>query len=880
MDTVINILAFSRRHDVDVMRQRVIDGTLQYVHAKRWHGQRVAFNMHFDHANNALIVGGGRRRLPDSTIRFISQDLDYERRHDVNAVQQWASQFSRLVIVADAQELLQDPELRHDVATRRLALQNRYLDVSLMLMDVDGIMDIEDTGDYATTYIGALAAFGSKPYNGSKLKTFYHNQWKEVYSLGLAQDLLCFRRRYSKRPVYLPLMLICHSDKHYQMGFMELLVSCINCAVHSQSLELKNVSTHKTYSTMASFTFNKAFMDRLKSMMNRNVRHIRLAVIGLTSSGKTYLLEDMVTALKKYGYQCSASSAMSTLRPTAATYLNQVANYDDGIWQTEVYACRSTNVYLTVYNKDGQRFIFEFVDVPGDVIKRDSITEFQAILSALSISVAPIFRETVWTRGDGHQIKTIDFVADGPTEPTNVDDTTDDIKLRGKSDSNQPSLTAGQGSGSGLLTQGFRTLSYEKNEVVIKELIKQGYRPLSASTSRNIMNRLTGANHSDASLISGQYLLAHLEDYVTDTVINGILDAWDALGIDQSMSTSGISLTETYDGKLNASDSNKQRFDKVYKNHFFFHYYTFFATDVVICDKCAVPFDHLNYDKDGKPKSKALSAVERAKALDEMTTNYWYMMNALTSLLSHPSAPEKHLYLAFRGVDSFLVQNNFKMLRKLGYSANMLYSLFVLHLFGKFRSDVADEGSIYDDEDNEYDLEGFGSHASFDEPADFWDAIHSTCGDNAAALRLSKKLLDEYLSGQHDKFVNVDPLSCFMTSDMDLRDHILDRIDRFKDLPGACSVPSDPSSFARKLDYLLPPHVYFTSSAIDMDFNICGHSLDSVRLFAGRARHEGNRMCWGTRNLLSDILLAHGIDNDGEVIGQLLAYCYQSTDNC
>ena len=423
----------------------------------------------------------------------------------------------------------------------------------------------------------------------------------------------------------------------------------------------------------------------------------------------------------------------------------------------------------------------------------------------MSISVAPIFRETVWTRGDGHQIKTIDFVADGPTEPTNVDDTTDDIKLRGKSDSNQPSLTAGQGSGSGLLTQGFRTLSYEKNEVVIKELIKQGYRPLSASTSRNIMNRLTGANHSDASLISGQYLLAHLEDYVTDTVINGILDAWDALGIDQSMSTSGISLTETYDGKLNASDSNKQRFDKVYKNHFFFHYYTFFATDVVICDKCAVPFDHLNYDKDGKPKSKALSAVERAKALDEMTTNYWYMMNALTSLLSHPSAPEKHLYLAFRGVDSFLVQKSFKDLRRLGYSANMLYSLFVLHLFGKFRSDVADEGSIYDDEDNEYDLEGFGSHASFDEPADFWDAIHSTCGDNAAALRLSKKLLDEYLSGQHDKFVNVDPLSCFMTSDMDLRDHILDRLDRFKHRFGA----NTRQRFKQRFRRIIGPDRYF-----------------------------------------------------------------------
>ena len=876
METVINILPLSHRHDVGKILQRVMDGISQFARARKWHGRRVAFSMRFDSENNVLNFGGGKHRLPDSAIRFISLDMDYEHRHDVNAVQQWASQFSRLVIVADAQELLQNPELRHAVTARRLAMQERYFDVSLMLMDVDGIMDIEDTGVYATTYIGVSAAFGGKPYNGSKLKKVYQEQWDEVYSLGLAQDLQLYIRRNSKRTVYLPLMLICHSDNYYQMGFQELLLSCINHAVEPQSLELTNVSTLNTSSTMETFNFNTESNGRKKSDKRCNGRYIRLAVIGLTSSGKTYLLEDLVASLQKFGYKCSISKSMPLYRPSAATFLNQVADYNDGIWQTEVYACRPTNQYLTVYNKDGQKFLLEFVDVPGDVVTRDSITEFQAILSALSESTEPMFRETIWTRGKKHIIKTVEFVGYGSQQPSLEENKTDDddIKLRGGDSDDQSPLTPNQGAGSGVLTQGFRTLSYETdNDAIINELTRQRYKPVSNTKSRlKSLIRFSKKNQEDDTLISGQYLLGHLQDYVTDTVINAIIAAWDALGIDQCLSTSGLRLTETYNGKLNTTDSNKARFEKVYKNHFYFHYYTFYATDVVICDKCAVPFDHLNYDKDGKPKQTILSANERYEALDKMTTNNWYMMNALSSLLGHPSASKKHIYLAFRGVDSFMVENCFKILKQRGCPANMLYSLFVLHLFASFKSNDADEY-------NEYDVDGFADAITpFAEGSDFLDAIHSTCGDVGPAAHLSEKLLDEYVLGLHSKFINDHPSTYFLTSNFGLSEHILDRIERFKSLPGACPVPTDDTSFAGKLDFLLPPHVYFTSSAIDNDFNICGHSPDSVRRFTGKARHEGNRLCFGTRNLLADILLAHGIDNTGETIGRLLSYCYQSSE--
>ena len=49
-----------------------------------------------------------------------------------------------------------------------------------------------------------------------------------------------------------------------------------------------------------------------------------------------------------------------------------------------------------------------------------------------------------------------------------------------------------------------------------------------------------------------------------------------------------------------------------------------------------------------------------------------------------------------------------------------------------------------------------------------------------------------------------------------------------------------------------------------------------VRLFTGNARHEEERFYFGTRNLVADMLLAHGIHGIDDVYGKLLAYCYQN----
>ena len=864
----------SQRHDVGLMRQRIMEGISLFAEARQWHGRDVAIKMHFDSSNEVLTISGGRHHLPVSTIRFITLDLDQGYRREMALINRWASQFSRLIIVVDAKELLESPELRHEVTSRRLAQSERYFDVEIMLMDVECIMNIEDTDDYDSTYIGVSAAFGSKPYNGSRLKKVYQEQWNEVYSLGLAQNLLLYRRRYTNRPLYLPMLLICHSDQHQQMGYQELLFSCINQAVKPHSLTLNNSSTYNTVPTMDLFKYDYHFLEKLVSTRFRDSRNIRMAVIGLTSSGKTYLLADFVAALEEFGFKFFTCDASALNKPNAAVFLNQISNYDDGIWKTDVYAGRPTNQYLTLYTKGGERFLLEFVDIPGEVITRDSINEFDAILNALIASKDPIFKETTWKRGNGQVVKTIEFLSDNNRKSSRQELKDADIQLRGNQADEQSSLISNTSIVSGVATQGFRSLTYVTNEEVIKELREQRYKPVMSKAQKFLAGiqkalvylKLKKYVQVKDAMISGQHLLEHLEEYVTDTVINAIIDAWEALGIDQIINTLGVPLTETYNGKLKQTDSNKERFEKVYKNHFYFHYYTYFSTDIVLCDKCAVPYDHMSLvrkqvkNADGTISERPLTSKERDEELERMTTKYWDMVKALKQLLSKKSVHEKNLYLAFRGVDSFIDGNRFKELHQKGLSANTLYSLFVMHLFASLGAPVD----------------------AMPDANEFWRAICSTNPD--AKDDIAKVLFQEYRDGKHDLYIkpNPNPINgkpaYYMTSSYGLHEHLKDRIRRFSKIPMVTRIPdTGDTAFASILGNMLPPHVYFTSTPIDRDFNICGHDMShSVRLFTGNARHEEERFYFGTRNLVADMLLAHGIHGIDDVYGKLLAYCYQN----
>ena len=89
METIINILPMSQRHDVGLMRQRIMEGISLFAEARQWHGRDVAIKMHFDSSNEVLTISGGRHHLPVSTIRFITLDLDQGYRREMALINRW-----------------------------------------------------------------------------------------------------------------------------------------------------------------------------------------------------------------------------------------------------------------------------------------------------------------------------------------------------------------------------------------------------------------------------------------------------------------------------------------------------------------------------------------------------------------------------------------------------------------------------------------------------------------------------------------------------------------------------------------------------------------------------------------------------------------------
>ena len=75
----------------------------------------------------------------------------------------------------------------------------------------------------------------------------------------------------------------------------------------------------------------------------------------------------------------------------------------------------------------------------------------------------------------------------------------------------------------------------------------------------------------------------------------------------------------------------------------------------------------------------------------------------------------------------------------------------------------------------------------------------------------------------------------------------------------------------------MPPHVYFTATPIDRRFKIYGHVDDN--LFKGATRPL-ERLCFGSRQLITDVMTAAGItlpdDCDGQ--GKLLQYFFQDLE--
>lgn len=554
--------------------------------------------------------------------------------------------------------------------------------------------------------------------------------------------------------------------------------------------------------------------DLIAGLFNDNKSTIRLAVVGPTSSGKTYLLTDIIGSLSRLGYRQNDRLQNSSLHHSVLELIEDVTDRQGGIRTTEVYACRSHNHYSSDFTGPDKMHL-EFLDVPGEVMTQDSYCIFHAVMKGLMACTEKIFVETEWKHPVSKKVvKLIDYYEQdrgGFRNPQQAGPILRDPRQARRQVTLNPTATY-----PGTFDDGASdiwAMTYMTSDRRRDFFRQKGYEPKS--------NRK----------ISGRYLFQHFFNYDTDTVVNAIGDAWISLDIDSRLTG----------GAAGYRGSVRNNFIEVYKNHFYFHYFTFYATDVVVCDKCCVPMS--------------------AGLVVDGGDHFSQMMHSLVALTGYADMNEhKNWYLAFKGIDAFIRQEPFRQLYEVSLrDINLVYTQFVT-LFRMACSNHIVDGSKPRD-----------IVLPFTDPATMKAMLAGPVAVNDDALDICS---DQYQTlaeeGVGSLFMPSEDYT--MTSELSIDEHVRLRIKDFMETaPQRLRITDYEGNLLQ-----MPPHVFFTATPIDEDFYISGHSSESNRVFDGVVSNYNHRAFFGSLQLITCILREHDLcpPDYKTCEGNLLTYLY------
>lgn len=550
-----------------------------------------------------------------------------------------------------------------------------------------------------------------------------------------------------------------------------------------------------------------ALIDLIANLFNDSKNTIRLAVVGPTSSGKTYLLTDIIGSLNRLGYRQNDRLETSSSHHSVLELIEDVTDQRGGIRTTEVYACRSHNHYSSDFTGPDKMHL-EFLDVPGEVMTPESIHIFHAIMKSLMACTEKMFIETEWRHPITKKtVKLIDFNGkerNGLREAQQVGPILRD-----------PRQTRRQ------VTLGSTNTFSDPNSDSATDIWAMTY--MNSERRKNYF-RQKGFEPRGNKKISGRYLFQNFFDYDTDTVVNAIGDAWMQLDIDNML-----------------RGSLRNDFNEVYKNHFYFHYFTFYATDVVVCDKCCVPMSAGLVIDGGDYFSQMMHSLVALTAYADMTKN-------------------KNWYLAFKGIDAIIRQEPFMHLYETSnQDINLVYTQFLSLFRLACIHHIIDGNKPYD------------MIPSFNDPALMKTMLAGPVAVSDDALDICS---DQYqtLATEGCSFLFMPPTDYTMTSELSIEEHIRLRINDFMlAAPQWLRITDYEGNFLQ-----MPPHVFFTATPIDEFFCISGHSPESNRVFDGTVSHYNHRAFFGSLQLTTCILREHDLCSPDYKTceGNLLTYIY------
>ncbi len=485
-------------------------------------------------------------------------------------------------------------------------------------------------------------------------------------------------------------------------------------------------------------------------------------MVGATTGGKTYLLQDIAAALQyRMGYSVKAVPGFLDFDDLK----RRTSDTSGAIARSKLYACRTH--YAAMLSLNGNRDVcrIEFLDVPGECFAGEALEVFKHVKNELLAMNGEHFMVNTWYRGD-RRLQTIHLVR---TAGENV------VPPLATLDEAKPGVER-----------------YRTNDEVIASLVEQGF----------------AIDETERHYVNGRYLIYHFFDFVTDTVLNAVIEAWSIIG-DAVSDAMGTVIS-------------REAIENVHIRNFYYLYFTYAATDVVYCDKCAMPVsDRIS------PTSDPTS-----------TTAFYDMLSGTMALVTDNHCPPKRWYLAFKGIDSILPQQLYRaMYVRANKDADLVYSMFTLMLaraIGNRPLGASDATTLWQ----------------------WLTALEHTDVEKVETFKQDLFEMASRVTEQEDDYFNAPDTYVVNSTDHAGRpnaigDHITARIYSF-----ASAVRSKAHGTIGEVT-AMPPHVYFTATPIDTTFKVYGHASDT--LFKGATRPM-ERLCFGSRQLIGDVLDAAGVD--------------------
>lgn len=535
-------------------------------------------------------------------------------------------------------------------------------------------------------------------------------------------------------------------------------------------------------------------------------KEIRLAVVGATATGKTYLLTDLVGALEKLGLSRDDNFKQSKLQADISDLVENKGK-DGSIEKTPVVASRTSNVYMSHFiDRNNNRIKVEMADIPGEAVTSENIHLFKAVLRALAACKNNFFYYTLWKNSNSNEeVKVLEV----------------DESKRGRGMARRIGVDSP--------IRGSVRLGDDQCK-------KTAAMFMPTNTLASYYTKM-GFENAGRKKTNGEMVFKEFMHFDTDSVVNAIVDAWDLLGVDQLLSKSMLS-----------NHSGKAAFQNLCKPHFFYLYYTFNATDVVVCDICCTP----------------LSAEEGGSFTADRFTE---MTNELRDLTSYNDAPPKNWYLALKGFDAVMREQPFQELFSMARGdLNLVYSHFVT-LFRQACIHHLLPGETGDD--NYHNI--FSSRETMME----WLTSEPVLLEDTALIELLASHYEQLPERVGEFFA--DPDEYVMRSNYTLGDHVERRLKDF------CKVDDQIANTLQAEEewqlLRMPGKVYLMATPIDEDMHICSHRQGAPTAFEGRACHYNQRAFFGALQLATSMLLNHEMDILDKYTYYGLVLCHLNSTN-